>query len=128
MLRLLATVVAFIGVLSALMALQLERARELAVLRATGLTPPQLWQLLSAESGLMGFAAGVLALPLGIGLALALVLIINRRSFGWSLDIFVDPTILLEGLALGILAAILAGLYPARKMASAPPALALREE
>jgi putative ABC transport system permease protein len=127
-LRLLATVVAFIGVLSALMALQLERARELAVLRATGLTPPQVWQLLGAECGLMGLAAGVLALPLGIGLALALVLVINRRSFGWSLEIFVDPAILLEGLALAIVAAILAGLYPARKMASAPPALALREE
>lgn len=127
-LRLLVTVVAFIGVLSALMALQLERARELAVLRVTGLTPPQLWQLLSAESGLMGLAAGVLALPLGIGLALVLVLVINRRSFGWSLNIFVDPAILLEGLALGILAAILAGLYPAKKMASVPPALALREE
>lgn len=127
-LRLLATVVAFVGVLSALMALQLERARELAVLRATGLTPPQLWQLLSVESGLMGFAAGVLALPLGIGLALALVLVINRRSFGWSLNIFVDPAILLEGLALGVFAAILAGLYPAKKMASVPPALALREE
>jgi putative ABC transport system permease protein len=127
-LRLLVTIVAFIGVLSALMALQLERARELAVLRVTGLTPPQVWQLLSAESGLMGFAAGVLALPLGIGLALVLVLVINRRSFGWSLDIFVDPAILLEGVALGILAAILAGLYPAKKMASVPPALVLREE
>ena len=38
-LRLLAVAVAFVGVLSALMALQLERARELGVLRANGLTP-----------------------------------------------------------------------------------------
>ena len=42
-LRLLAGLVAFIGVLSALLALELERGRELAVLRATGLTRGQLW-------------------------------------------------------------------------------------
>ncbi len=42
-LRLLAMIVAFIGVLAALMALQLERRRELGVLRANGLTPGQVW-------------------------------------------------------------------------------------
>lgn len=127
-LRLLATVVAFIGVLSALMALQLERGRELAVLRATGLTPRQVWQLVTTETGLMGLTAGLLALPLGIGMALALVLVINRRAFGWSLQVAIEPTLLLEGLALALVAAVLAGLYPALKMASAPPALALRTE
>ena len=127
-LRLLATVVAFIGVLSALMALQLERGRELAVLRAMGLTPRQVWRLVTAETGLMGLTAGLLALPLGIGLALALVLVINRRAFGWSLQVAIEPTLLLEGLALALVAAVLAGLYPALKMASAPPALALRTE
>ena len=40
---LLAVVVAFVGVLSALMALQLERVREFGVLRANGLTPGQVW-------------------------------------------------------------------------------------
>jgi putative ABC transport system permease protein len=127
-LRLLATVVAFIGVLSALMALQLERGRELAVLRAMGLTPRQVWRLVTAETGVMGLTAGLLALPLGIGLALALVLVINRRAFGWSLHVAIEPTLLLEGLALALVAAVLAGIYPALKMASAPPALALRTE
>src|SRR5439155_1641468 len=42
-LRLLIVAVAFVGVLSALMALQLERAREHGVLRALGLTPGQVW-------------------------------------------------------------------------------------
>ncbi len=54
----LAALVAFIGVLSALMALQLERARELGVLRANGLTPGQVWQLVTSQTGLMGLAAG----------------------------------------------------------------------
>ncbi|MFQ6024741.1 MAG: FtsX-like permease family protein, partial [Acidiferrobacterales bacterium] len=121
-LRLLATIVAFVGVLSALMALQLERARELAILRASGLTPRQVWRLVTAETGLMGFCSGLLAWPLGIAMALALILVINRRSFGWSLQVSIDPTVLIYGLLLAVVAALLAGLYPAFKMARTSPA------
>jgi putative ABC transport system permease protein len=127
-LRLLATIVAFVGVLSALMALQLERAREFAVLRANGLTPRQVWQLVTAETGLMGFCSGLFALPLGIGTALALILVINRRSFGWTLQVSIDPSVLVFGLLLAMVAALLAALYPAFKMARTSLALALREE
>ncbi len=127
-LRLLATIVAFVGVLSALTALQLERAREFAILRANGLTPRQVWQLVTAETGLMGFCSGLFALPLGIGMALALTLVINRRSFGWSLEISIDPAVLIHGLSLAVAAALLAGLYPAFKMSSTSPVLALRGE
>ena len=127
-LRLLATLVAFVGVLSALMALQLERARELGVLRAQGLTPRQVWGLVTVQTGLMGLAAGLLALPVGIGQAAVLIHVINRRSFGWSLRMEVSPEVLGQALLLALLAALLAGVYPAWKMARTPPALALREE
>jgi putative ABC transport system permease protein len=127
-LRVLALVVAFVGVLSALMALQLERTRELGVLRATGLTPRQLWVLIAAQTGLMGLAAATLAIPLGVGLAWTMVHVVNRRSFGWTIDLAVDPWILLQAVALAIGAALLAGAYPAWRMARTPPAAALREE
>ena len=127
-LRLLAVIVAFIGVLSALMALQLERAREFGVLRANGLTPRQVWGLLSAQCGLMGVVAGFLAMPLGAALAALLIHIINRRSFGWTLHMELPYQILAQAVALAVSAALLAGLYPAYKLARASPALALREE
>lgn len=127
-LRVLAVLVAFAGILSALMAIQLERAREFAVLRATGLTPRQLWLLVTGETGLMGLAAGMLALPLGLAMSLILVFIINRRSFGWSMQMQIDPTLLVQALGLALLAALLAGLYPAWRMARTPPALALRND
>jgi len=127
-LRLLATAVAFIGVLSALMAMQLERAREVAVLRVNGLTPMQVWRLATYETGLIGLASGLLAIPLGIIMSLALILVINRRSFGWTMQVAIDPVILLQATALALSAALLAGLYPAFKMASRAPALALHEE
>lgn len=127
-LHLLTTVVAFIGVLSALMALQLERARELGVLRATGYTPGQVWGLMTSQTGLMGLIAGLLAVPVGIGLALILVLVINRRSFGWTLQIEIAPEILVQAIVMAVVAALLAGLYPALRMARTSPALALRNE
>jgi putative ABC transport system permease protein len=127
-LQLLATVVAFIGVLSALMALQLERARELGVLRANGLTPAQLWGMVLAQTSLMGLTAGLLAAPLGLVLALVLVYVINKRSFGWTLDLALDPALFVQALLVALVAAVLAGLYPALKMSRTSPALALREE
>ena len=127
-LRLLATVVAVVGVLSALMALQLERAREIAILRAQGLTPRQVWALVTAQTGLMGLLAGLLAIPVGIGLAGILVFVINRRSFGWTLPVVIAQGVLVEAVALAVTAAVLAGLYPAFRMARATPAAALRDE
>ena len=127
-LRLLAVVVAFVGILNALMAMQIERSRELAVLRAQGLTPRQLWLLVTGETGLIGLIAGLLALPLGIIQALVLILVINRRSFGWTMQTVLSAEVLLQALLLALVAALLAGLYPAWRMARTSPALALREE
>jgi putative ABC transport system permease protein len=127
-LRLLAIAVAFIGVLTALMALALERRREMGVLRATGMTPPQVGGYLTLQSSLMGAIAGILSLPLGYVLAYVLVFVINKRSFGWTLQLSVPTDVLVQSLVLAIVAALLAGLYPTWQMARASPALALQDE
>jgi putative ABC transport system permease protein len=127
-LQLLATIVAFVGILAALMALQLERARELGMLRANGLTPGQLWGVVMSQTGLMGLTAGLLSLPVGVTLALVLVYVINRRSFGWTLLFQLDGGLFAQALLVAVVAALLAGLYPAWRMSRTSPALALREE
>jgi putative ABC transport system permease protein len=127
-LRVLATVVAIVGVLSALMALELERAKEVAILRAQGLTRGGLWVLVEAQTGLMGLLSGVLAIPLGLALALILVHVINRRSFGWGMSLHVEPAILVQAPLIAVAAALLAGVYPAWRMAMTTPAAGLREE
>lgn len=127
-LRLLAVLVAFVGVLSALLALQLERTREYAVLRATGMTPWQLSRLIVLQTGVMGLMAGAMALPLGLLMSDILIDVVNRRSFGWSMERQLPPGVLLEALVLAALAAGVAGLYPAWRASRAAPAAALREE
>lgn len=125
-LRVLAVVVAFVGVLSALLAMLMERSREFAILRANGVTPWEILFLLSLESGFLGLTAGVLAIPTGLLLANVLVHVINQRAFGWTMALTVDPLILMQALVLALLAALMAGLYPAWRAARSRPAANLR--
>ena len=127
-LQLLATLVAFIGVLSALLSLELERQRELGILRAVGLTVRQLWGLVMLETGLLGGVAGLLAIPTGYVLTLILVYIINQRSFGWTLQMQILPAPFLQAVILAIVAALLAGIYPAWRMSRMATAEAMRFE
>ena len=64
----------------------------------------------------------------GIVLAVILIFVINRRSFGWTLEVALAPGVLLGAVALAVAAAIAAGIYPALRMARTPPAVALRDE
>ncbi|MEO0540291.1 MAG: ABC transporter permease, partial [Cyanobacteria bacterium P01_A01_bin.105] len=127
-LRLLAVVVAFIGVLSALMSLQLERTRELGILRANGMTPAQMWKLTLLETGIMGSLAGFFAMPLGYGLAWILIYVINVRSFGWTLQMQIQPSYFWQAWMVAVIAALLAGVYPAWRLGNMVIATAIRQE
>ena len=124
----LAGIVAFAGTLSALLALQLEREREIGVLRALGLAPRQVRGLVLGETGLMGAIAGLLALPLGVALAWVLIEHVNARAFGWTIHIELPAGPFLSSFGLAVGAALLAGLLPAWRMARISPAQALRSE
>ncbi|MEX2576855.1 MAG: FtsX-like permease family protein [Halofilum sp. (in: g-proteobacteria)] len=127
-LRTLAILVAFVAVLTSLLALQFERTRELAILRATGATPGQVRGQVLLQTGSLGLLAGILSLPLGLALSQLLIHVINRRAFGWTIETAIDPVILLQALALSVGAALLAGLWPAWRAGRVAPADALREE
>jgi putative ABC transport system permease protein len=127
-LQLLAVLVAFIGILSALLSWQLDKQREVGILRALGLTTRQMWRLLMIESGLLGGVAGLLALPTGYTLALILIYIINKRSFGWTLQMHLEPEPFVQAIVLSIGAALLASIYPALRISHSAPVEALRSE
>jgi len=120
--------VAFIGILSAMLALQLERAREFATLRALGMTPTQVGGMITAQTGIIGLLSGLASLPLGVVMAYVLIKVINRRAFGWQIDMTIAPGILAVSIAFAVAAALLAGLYPAYRAGQSQPAIAMREE
>lgn len=115
-LRLLVVIVAFVGVFSALMALFLEKARESSILRATGVTPVQLRRLILLQSALLGLLAGLLSLPLGWIMSDILIEVINRRSFGWTMQSYFFVSLPFQAVLLSVLAALLAGLYPTHRI------------
>ncbi|MCF1184988.1 ABC transporter permease [Marichromatium gracile] len=125
-LRLLALAVAFVGVLSALLALQLERRRTHALLRATGMSGRALALTLLAQGSILGLVAGLLAIPLGLVMGELLIRIINVRAFGWSMALQIPPLALLSGPLLAWCAALAAALPPALRAGREPPARGLR--
>lgn len=127
-LRLLAGAIAFLGMLSALMAVQIERRREFAILRSIGFAPRDLWRLIMTETAIIGTSAGLLAMPVGLLLAALLIYVINVRSFGWTMAFELQPFTLVPGAALAVFAALLAGIWPALRSYSEPVAAALRDD
>jgi putative ABC transport system permease protein len=120
--------VAFIGVLSALMALQLERSKEFAVLRALGLTRAQVAGLITGESLVIGLLSGVIAIPTGLLMAWVLIESVQRRAFGWTMPFHVDTGLLVQTVLVGLLASALAAVYPAWRSSRRDPAPLLRED
>lgn len=128
LLRLLAGVIAVVAVLGALLALQLERLREVVLMRAIGVGAAALARLQLWQAMLLGGLAGVLAIPLGVMLAALLIRVVNRRSFGWSMPLELPWGQIAFALALALVASLVAGLLPARRAARMPLAATLREQ
>jgi len=122
----LAAGVAAVGLLSALLAWELERSRELALLRTLGLTPAATALLIAAQTTFMGLVALLAAVPAGVLTALVLTEVINRRAFGWQIGLHLSAAQFSQALLLA--AALAAALYPAWRSARMPLAVGLREE
>ena len=120
--------VAALSLVSALVAWELERARELALLRAFGLTPRGVALLVEAQTVFIGLAALLIALPAGVLTAVMLIDVVNRRAFGWQIELHLEPSAFAAAAYVALSAALVAGLYPAWRSARAPLAQAVREE
>jgi putative ABC transport system permease protein len=120
--------VAALSLVSALVAWELERARELALLRSLGLTPRGVAVLIEVQTGFIGVVALLTALPAGVLTALMLIDVVNRRAFGWQIDLHVHASAFTAAFGVALSAALVAGVYPAWRSAHAPLAQAIREE
>ncbi|MGB3365739.1 MAG: FtsX-like permease family protein [Thermodesulfobacteriota bacterium] len=127
-LRILIAIVAFISVLSSLMALQLEREKEFGVLRAVGMTIAQLRRMIFLENGLIGLASGLFSIPVGVALSLILINVINLRSFGWTLNFSIEPRYFIEAMCIALVASLAAGIYPAYLIGKEDVGKLIREE
>ncbi len=127
-LRLLTLFVACMSIFSTLLAIQLERSHEHAVIRALGMDARGVGKNVLLQTTCAGIIAGLCSLPLGYAMAHILTEYINVQSFGWSLELQVDILSILGTLCITIIMAVGAGLYPAYHAASTAIATTLHEE
>ena len=120
--------VAIGGIAGALISIVMDRRREFGVLRYLGGTSAQIRKLILVEAGLIGLLANVLGLVLGYVLSLVLVYVINKQSFGWTIQFHWPVAVLLGSLSVVYVATVLAGLFPARLAVRLDPMEVVHEE
>jgi len=118
--------VAGFAILTSLLTLAAMRLPQLAPVWALGQTRAQLARLEGVRAVVLAALTFVLALPLGLLLAWALLAIVNVAAFGWRLPMFTFPMQWAGLFALSLLAALLAALWPALKLARLAPSALLR--
>ncbi|HTQ95395.1 MAG TPA: FtsX-like permease family protein, partial [Candidatus Acidoferrum sp.] len=75
-----AVLVAIMGIAGALLALVIDRRRELGLLRFIGASSGQIRKIILAEAGLLGLMANFAGFLLGYFLSLILIFVINKQS------------------------------------------------
>jgi putative ABC transport system permease protein len=126
--QILAALVAFIGIISAVMSLLVERTRELGILRAVGMSFAQLRRMVFLESGLMGAFAAAIAVPAGTALALVMIYVINLRTFNWTINFQFNLGAYWQIWWMALAAVLLAAVYPMVRLKKISVAAAIREE
>jgi putative ABC transport system permease protein len=114
-----AMLVGMLGIAGTLATLIVDRRRDLTMLSLLGAARRQIRRMVLIEAGFIGVVSQVLALGGGLSLALLLVYVINVQSFGWTIQFDVPFNFLAQSAGVLLLAALLAGLYPARVAARA---------
>ena len=123
-----AVLIAVMGIAGALMSIVIDRRREFGLLRFLGAATSQVRKLILVEAGLIGLLANIAGLVLGALLSLVLIFVINKQSFGWTIQFHWPVKVLLAALSLVYVATILAGIYPARTAQRLNPIEVVHEE
>ena len=123
-----AIIIAMLGIVNTLVTSVLERRREFATLRAIGGSEGQIRQLVLWEAAYLGLVGIVLGLIGGGLLSLLLIKVINKQSFGWTIQMILPFSALAQAVGLAAAATLVAGYFPARWAAQQPVVEGLREE
>ncbi|PJI93112.1 putative ABC transport system permease protein [Yoonia maricola] len=121
-LNVLTLAVAGFAILMSLLTLASMRIPQLAPAWAVGMTRSQIGKLELLRAVLLALLTAVVALPLGLALSWVLLAVVNVAAFGWQLPMYLFPMDYVRLGLFALLAAALAALWPARRLARTPPA------
>ncbi len=127
-LEVIAILVAALGIVNTMATLLVQRQGEIALLRFLGASRRQIRRMTLVESALVGLLGVVIGAGLGLGLSLILIYVINRQSFGWTIQFDLPALFLAWSLLVVLLTTLASGLYPARAAVGVDPIRSLRAE
>ncbi|MBD0305723.1 MAG: ABC transporter permease [Nitrospiraceae bacterium] len=113
-LELITVVIAILGIINTLVTSIFERQRELATLRSIGASARQVHLLMLCESAYLGLFGGIFGVIAGVLLSIVLIEVVNKQSFGWTVQFTLSAGLLVKAVALASAAALSAGYLPAR--------------
>ncbi len=127
-LEFIAIIVAILGIVNSLNALIIERQRDIGIVRAVGAFQRQIQKTTLIEAGMIGFFSHILGLLCGFLLSLLLIYVINKQSFGWTIQFSIPLWSLIESWLVVMVTSIGAGFIPARRAAKMNVVESLRME
>jgi putative ABC transport system permease protein len=113
-LEIIALSVAVLGIMNTLLTAILERRRELATLRAIGASSRQIQGLIVWESCYLAGLGAAVGILVGIALSVVLITVINKQSFGWTIQFALAWETIGVALLVALAAAFIGAWVPAR--------------
>lgn len=123
-----AIAIAMLSIMNALFALTLESRREFGILRYLGATANQLQKIVLIEAGILGLFGNITGMALGWILSQLLIHVINKQSFGWTVQLVVPYDFLVQSSVVVFATAILSGILPAKMAAKTLAPQVVRDE
>jgi len=127
-LEFIAIIVAILGIINSLNALIIDRQRDIGIIRAVGAFRRQIQKTTLIEAGMIGFFSHILGLLCGFLLSILLIYVINKQSFGWTIQFSIPLWSLIESWLIVMFTSIGAGFIPARRAAKMNVVESLRME
>jgi putative ABC transport system permease protein len=112
--ELISIIVSLIGVVNTLLALVLERKREISIIRYLGGSWKQIRETLVFSAGIVGIGGIVLGLFLGGFMSVIFIKVVNKISFGWMIHFRIPLLYLAAVSVLLFLTTLAAGLIPSK--------------
>jgi putative ABC transport system permease protein len=117
-LALILTLIALAGVFNTVVLNTREKARDIAILKAIGMTPQQVITMVMASVALVGVAGAAIGIPAGIALHRNILVLMGQIASGTNIpnqyfSVF-DPELLIGLAAGGVVIALLGAMLPAQ--------------
>lgn len=115
-----------IGIMNIMLVTVTERTREIGLRKALGAKKGDILAQFLVESSVLSLVGGILGILFGLLLAFGIARI--AAMTGTTLDVMINPGIVLGATLFSIAVGLFFGVYPANKAANLEPVIALRSE